>query len=255
MENKQQELPHVGCIIPCHNHAQYVQQAMKSMVEQDYPNKTLVVVDDGSSDGSFDKAKELLTEVNKEGENLIGGLIGKADTVIIRNEEPSGPSQARNKGIQLVRGVSHMIAPLDADDLYLPGKLSKSVGLMLTDPMRIGIIYTDVLIYNEMNKTYTHEYRRPYSRDVLERENIISNAPLLNLLALDKTGLYYEGLRTSEDWDLWLRITENFVALHIPEPLQVYRVTGQNATNIVNKEQWQRDWQTVYYRMQQRKGV
>jgi len=88
----------------------------------------------------------------------------------------------------------------------------------------------------------------------LEKENIISNAPLINRLALEKVGLYEENLRTSEDWDLWLRITESFVAIHVPESLQVYSVTGENATQTVNREQWEKDWRTVYYRLQQRKG-
>jgi len=226
---------------------------MTSVVNDDYPIKTLVVVDDNSTDQSLNKARELLTSVSKEDKNIIGGYIEKTPTIIIHREESGGPSAARNTGIKILQGVAHYVAPLDADDMYLPGKLSKSMAVMLTDPLRIGLVYSDVLIYNEEKSTYVHEFRRPYSREILERENIISNAPLISMLALQRVGLYCEQLRTSEDHDFWLRITEEFVAIHIPEPLQQYRVTGKNATHTVSQEQWNIDRHTVYQRMLERK--
>jgi hypothetical protein len=126
---------------------------------------------------------------------------------------------------------------------------------MIEDPQRIGLVYTDHLIHNMERETFTYEAREPYDRQRLERENIISNCPLISRLAFEQAGLYDEELRTCEDWDLYLRITEHFCAAHIPEPLQIYRVTGDNATFTVKDEVWQRNWQIVQKKMQQRNAT
>ena len=47
------------------------------------------------------------------------------------------------------------------------------------------------------------------------------------------------------DWDLQLRITRNFVGVHIPEPLSTYSITGENASDVVNMDVWQQNWQKI----------
>lgn len=247
------KLPIVCVVIPCYNHKDYIDEALQSIAEQDYPSKFVGIIDDGSSDDSYDYIKSLFTEIDeKTPENIFAGRIESLNVFLIKHDKAKGPSAARNAVIKQGWNSAHFFGVLDADDRYLPGKLSKSVAKMVLDPTRIGLVYSDVIIHNETTDTKVHEFRRPYDRMALTQENIISNAPLINKLALHNVGVYDESLRTCEDWDLWLRITEQFVAVHIPEPLQIYTVTGENATFTVQAQQWNMDYRKVQEKLKQR---
>ena len=245
-------------IIPCHNHADMICQALESILNQAAPSvKTqlkIVVVDDGSTDNPLSAIKEYYgwEEENGHGKLKMSHSGAYVDLYFIRNNEPTGPSAARNKAVKHLWEDTDAFIMLDADDLYLPDKIQKSVDKFLEDPKRIGIVYTDAIIKNLNTKTEVHEYREPFSRARLERECIISNTPLISKIALGKAGGYDETMRTCEDWDLWLRITEEFVAVHIPEPLHVYHVTGRNSTDVVPTEVWQQNWEKIRQKMMQR---
>ena len=59
-------------------------------------------------------------------------------------------------------------------------------------------------------------------------------------------------MRTCEDYDLWMRISEKYVIAHIAEALTLVRVTGDNSSFIVNQDVWQRNWSRVMEKLQQR---
>ena len=234
----------VSVIIPCHNHADMLGEAIESVVKQDYRPINIVVIDDGSDDNP----EQVVDSKSKENESD-----KELNISIIKNEFAQGPSAARNKAIKYAWEGSDVFIMLDADDRYLDGKISKSLKKYLESPEHIGIVYTDAIITNESKGTKIHEFRRPFSKDALERECIISNTPLISKQALYEAGLYDEEMRTCEDWDLWLRITESFVAVHIPEPLHIYSVTGKNSSDTVSKEVWQENWKRISEKMMQRK--
>ena len=227
--------PRVTVVIPCHNHEEFVHRAVESAIEQDYENKRVVVVDDGSTDGS----REVIDSMSKS-----------MGIETIYNNFPTGPSAARNIAIQKFWDETDFFCVLDADDTYLPGKIRLSVDIMKEDPISIGIVYADVLIINIKNGTEMLELRKPYSREEIEKECIVSNTPLINKMALDEAGLYDETMRTAEDWDLWLRITSRFLAVHIPIPLSTYSVTGFNASDTVPPEIWHKNWEKIRERIQ-----
>jgi len=224
-----------------------------SAVGQEYAHKFIAVLDDGSIDGSYETIKEMIDphEITDFPEAYTG-TIDHVPVLLIRNEKPTGPSAARNKLIKACGNQGHVFAPLDADDQFMPGKLSKCVAKMIKGPKTIGLVYTDHMIHNVERNTTTYESREPYDRNKLQRENIISNSPVINGLVFEKVGLYDEDLRTCEDWDFYLRITEHFYAIHIPEPLQVYTVTGFNATVTVDDAVWNNNWRRVQQKLQQR---
>ncbi len=230
----------VTIIIPCHNHASFLERSVDSVVTQDYENKKIIIVNDGSSDNSL----EVATDLSRRHDNI----------EVINNESPSGPSAARNGAIRHAWDDTDFFAVLDADDSYLPGKISKSVSVMAQDPHRIGLVYADVIIQNLESGSDVLETRRPYSRAELEKECIISNTPLINKLALFNCGLYDEDMRVAEDWDLWLRITESFVAVHIPEPLSTYSITGFNTSDTIHSEVWQENWAKIHERLALQRG-
>ena len=61
-------------------------------------------------------------------------------------------------------------------------------------------------------------------------------------------------MSTAEDWDLWLRITEKFIAVHLPEAISFYSVTGNNASDTVSKDVWQENWQKISNRIMKQYG-
>lgn len=253
--------PVVAVIIPCHNHGEYVGNAIKSVLAQDYESKMLAVVDDGSTDNSYDVLLGMMDEIVHEhadeetGDEVATGMCQGTPMILVRRPEAKKQAAARNVAIKLSWQTADAFCQLDADDLYLPGKLSKSVAAWQLNPMFIGLVYSDALIYDERDATLVHEFRPPYDRNQLEAENIISNAPLMSKEALAYSGLYDEDLPPCEDWDLWLRITENFVAYHIPEALQQYTVTGQNCTFTVDREKWHEQWTKVQAKLAKRKQL
>lgn len=232
--------PRVTVVIPCHNHAGFLERSVASAVSQAYPNKKIIIVDDGSTDESLSVAHSLRDKSD--------GLVE-----VIHNESPTGPSAARNIAIKQSWENTDFYCMLDADDSYIEGKISKSVDIMAKDPYNIGMVYADVLLENFSDGTISLELRRPYDRKLLECNCIISNTPLINKLAFSQAGLYDESMRTAEDWDLWLRITEHFVAIHIPEPLSTYSITGFNASDTVDKSIWEANWEKIRQRIERQK--
>jgi len=232
--------PIITVVIPCHNHADMLGFAIDSVVCQEYRPLQIIVVDDGSSDNP-----EKVVEEKSDCDVSIK---------ILRNEIAKGPSASRNMAIQEGWDETDAFMMLDADDLYLSGKISKSVEKFLEDPKTIGIVYSDAIIRNIKTKTEIYEFRKPFSREALEMECIISNTPLVSKFALSKSGGYDETMRTCEDWDLWLRITESSVAVHIPEALHVYHVTGKNSSDIVSKDVWNENWAKIADRIKQRRS-
>lgn len=231
------KLQRVAVVIPCHNHANYVVKAISSVFQQTVRPTCIVVVDDGSTDESSTKIQQVMNELDPR-DRLVHFLW---------NEKPTGPSAARNKAIKYAWDNVDYFCMLDADDLYEPTKIEKSLAIASQDE-RIGLVYSDANIVNEKLGTSVREYREPYNRVRLLQECIVSNTPLVSKLALQTVGLYDEEMRTAEDWDLWLRITRNFIAVHIPEALHMYRVTGQNSSDTVPHEVWVKNWQLIRQR-------
>lgn len=250
--------PVVAVIIANYNHKKYIKQAIDSIVEQTYPNIIVSITDDASTDDSLSFLFSFMDEIieKKEENGKYFKCKYKNHLIYISNfEENQKQAAARNNAIQCVWKEADLFMPLDADDILFPEKVEKSVGEFLKNPNFIGLVYSDVVILDEKSGVKRREYRPPYDRELLERQNIISNAPLINRDALGYAGLYDSDLPPCEDWDLWLRITENCVAIHIPEPLQQYTTTGLNCTFTVSNDRWNEQRSKVINKMLKRKQL
>jgi glycosyltransferase involved in cell wall biosynthesis len=245
--------PKVGIVIPCHNHSQYIVECIDSVINQNYINKEICIVDDGSTDNLQNVLQDKLGKMPACRDLPLGIQCFNYNGVkcnFVRNEVPQGPSASRNKGFEILSDCRYYI-PLDADDYLLEGKIRKSVEIFEEDPQNIGLVYHDVLIYNEMQGLFSHEYREPYSRRRLEQEDIITNCSMISKLALQTVGSYDPTMRTCEDFELWVRISARFMCIHLAEPLSVYRVTGKNASDTISKEVWNQNWSKVAQRIRQ----
>lgn len=121
-KNRSSLPPRISVIMPTHNRAEYIAQAVESVIAQDYPNWELIVVDDGSTDAT-------------------PSVMEKFPLPNIRylRQERQGPAAARNAAIEKARGA--LIAFLDSDDYFLPGKLSAQARLLLSRPW-LGAVHS-----------------------------------------------------------------------------------------------------------------
>ncbi len=245
--------PFVSVIIPVHNHAQWVNDAVNSVLMQDYPNKRIVLVDDGSTDGSAEVVAERLC-MNRypetQGEPWV--CLGKTmdymnikdspswagiDVLIYKFKEARGPSFARNWGIRSVWENTDIYALLDSDDMYSQGTISKSVKRIVESNGAIGAVYSD---YDTLrpDSLRLRQYKEPFSRERLVSECIVNCDSLITKAALELAGLFDETLRVTEDWDEWLRVSEGHVISHIPESLVTIRVGTHSSTSQVQQATW-----------------
>lgn len=116
--------PLVSVIVPCFNYARFVGDAIASILEQDYPNFELIVVDDGSTDDSLDIIDKAIKDCAK------ASLVRNVEVVSQHN---AGVSAALNYG--LTRANGEFVATFDADDLMVPGRLSLQVAYLKDNPV------------------------------------------------------------------------------------------------------------------------
>ena len=250
-------LPSVTILIANYNDEKYIDRCIESAVNQDYPGRlNICIVDDGSTDSSW---KIISSYFNQEDGKLLEksncGRFGNTNLIAIKGEN-GGPSFARNIGITQTIEDTDIYAILDSDDEMYEDKVSTCVSLFQKGDGMIGVVYADYDTINVETGKIIREFKEPYSRKRLVRECIVHSGSLILKEALqnvlEETGYYDETMRTCEDYDLWMRISEKYIIAHVPKSLTKVRVTGDNSSFIVNQEIWQKNWSRVVEKMQQR---
>jgi glycosyltransferase involved in cell wall biosynthesis len=126
--NKNSDLPLVTIVMPSYNQARYLDKAIQSVLDQDYPNIEFLVVDGGSKDDSA----EVIRKYHKANpERLVWWV----------SEKDNGQADAINKGCKRARG--EIIAWLNSDDIYLDGAVSKAVNVLKENP-DLGLVYGNI---------------------------------------------------------------------------------------------------------------
>jgi glycosyltransferase involved in cell wall biosynthesis len=189
----------VSVVITTYNRRQYVRAALESVLAQDYRDKEIIVIDDGSTDGSADELSGLpLQYVWKEN----GGI-----------------SSARNLGISLSKG--DLIAFLDVDDLWKKNKLSTQVRLMGEEASPVS--YTDEVWMRNgkwLNQCHRHrKYSGMIYRHCLPLCIISPSSALVGREVFNEVGLFDESLPVCEDYDMWLRVACRYPIVFIDRPL------------------------------------
>lgn len=244
--------PVVAVIIANRNYNEWVVGAIQSAewCSSHFHDLHIIVADDGSTDDSVSQ----ILEHKSDSANDITLL------VLDENEEVSarvgrGPSYARNRAIEFALEVINpdVFMMLDADDEFHPDKIRSSLDAYLTDPDLIGVVYSDYEIIGPEGSNYTHkEFKEPFSKERLLQENIVHSCSLVSKKAILECGMYDESLRTCEDYDLWCKISQKFVIVHIPEILMTVRTTGLNSTFTVPMSTWNENLNTVRKRYVQK---
>jgi len=215
-----QEDPLFSVVIPAYNAENFICEALDSVAGQTISDYEVVVVDDGSTDGTFRKiaswAKEhplVKLRIIKQTNKGIGG--------------------ARNTGVQKAYGM--YVAFLDADDVWLEKKLEVVADYIKSKPSVDMICHDEwVETDNARRKRLTYGPDATY-RDLLFNGNCIStSATVVRRQKILEIGGFSEDMRFNgvEDYDLWLRLAQaNYCIEYLHKILGVYRVWGQGITN------------------------
>jgi glycosyltransferase involved in cell wall biosynthesis len=199
--------PPVSVVIPAYNAARFVGAAVQSTLAQTVTALEVIVVDDGSTDGTVE---------------CLAPFAGQVTVESIPN---GGVSHARNRGAALARG--EWLAFLDADDLWRPDKIERQlaragagVGLIYSDRTNIG----DRGDVPELQSRVTPMYEGDvFARLLLEGNFVTSSSVMMPRALFERLGGFDETLTASEDWDLWLRVAATSRVALVREPLVAYR--------------------------------
>lgn len=202
------ENPLVSVIIPNYNHARFLGDAIRSVLEQTYRPVEIIVVDDGSTDNSGEVAA------------------GFGEQIRYIYQTNAGLSAARNTGLRAAKGS--LIGVLDADDMYEPMFLDTLVNALKFDPDADGV-YCGYQFVDETNNLLPQVENRPVpSADLftalLDGNFFVPESVFLRRYVYDDIGFFDESLRACEDWDVWLRAAKKFRLIHSPHILTRHRV-------------------------------
>jgi glycosyltransferase involved in cell wall biosynthesis len=210
--------PLISIIIPTYNSAQYLPEALNSALAQSYTPIEILVIDDGSTD------------------NTARVMSDYADATIYVRQPQSGPSKARNRGIEKAKGA--YTAFLDADDIWLPQKLETQMRVLEQDPMAAMVYSRSTHFHDRTGKVLRVFPKEMHSGMLFD---VLLAAPLLLLSSvvvrtkiLKELGGFDECLKTAEDTHLYLRIAHQHRIIGVPEVLVRRRIHDSNLSNQVD---------------------
>jgi hypothetical protein len=197
----------VSVIIPAYNQGHYLAEAIQSVLNQNYADFEILVVDDGSTDNTADIANSLTDE-----------------RVRYIYQDNKGLSAARNTGIR--HAIGKYITYLDSDDMFLPKSLDTLVEALDKNPV-YGFAAGRAIPIDEYNNPIGEIIGDPLLEDI---NHLLLGNPfqvgsvLLDIMWQTKVGLFDETLRSYEDWDMWIRLARaNCPMTRVAEPVFLYR--------------------------------
>ena len=209
--------PLVTVLIPCFNYAAYVADAIKSVLEQDYPCFEVVVIDDGSTDSSLQEIEKAVAAYQPR------SLAVRVEVISQINQ---GVSAALNAGLAAARGK--YIATFDADDLMPPGRLSLQVDYLDRNP-EVGCLGGLAIRIDEAGELLPKKSKRRAVKRYTFDEALASalvvggNIAVYRRDAMEKAGGYDPTIRV-QDFQMTLRVAHaGYYVDILPEVVTLYR--------------------------------
>ncbi|MDG2255714.1 MAG: glycosyltransferase family A protein [Opitutaceae bacterium] len=228
----------VCIIMPMFNSEKYLEDSIRSILDQDISDWNLILIDDGS----IDQTVKIAESFAEKHENI----------TLITGHQQKGPSKLRNIGIQKCR--SEFIAFLDSDDMMSPNSLSSRIAAIKSDPLAIGS-YSPVSLIdpNGLKLDLNGTKKEIVNFCDLAGNLFITSCILVRANQIKKLGGFDTNLLYGEDWDLWLRLTRlGYYIKCAPQSHIQYRQHPQShshsnlhrdfkAREAVSKIAWMRD--------------
>lgn len=224
----------VSVVIPCYNAAPYIGATIRSVLAQQRANMEIIVVDDGSSDGSLELVRAQFPQVR---------ALSQAN---------QGVAAARNHGLREARAT--WVAFVDADDIWLPGKLEAQFALMASVP-GCRMSYTAWQVWPSQQPEPEPGYLARLAARAADEaawrgasgwiypqlllDCVVWTSTVLAERALfEQVGGFDTTLRVGEDYDLWLRASRVTQILRVPRPYALYRMHPASITRSLPAENY-----------------
>lgn len=210
--------PLVSILMPAYNQADYVAEALDSLLAQSYDRWEVAVVDDGSPDGVAD---------------VVRPYVEKDKRIRFYHTENGGVSAARNFAASVTSG--ELMLPLDADDLLEPQFIEKCVSEFVGNP-ETRLVYTDWEWFGAEKGGFDNRYRG-YTRLLVD--NVINATAMYRRADFLRVGGYDTQIPYGyEDWEFWIRMLNNEARVcRIPEKLFKYRIKGVSRNSVMKQEE------------------
>ena len=209
--------PLISIIITVYNYEQYVAECLMSCVEQDYPNLEIIVVDDCSTDRSYEVAQKFHRHIK-----------------LLKSDKNRGYSHCKNIGIRKAKG--EFIVFIDADDVLIPDSIERRYQEFEKDS-RIDFVHAQAWRWRyKKGKWQKDGYRK--------KAKIHAQTVMMRRKVFKEYGLFYEKLRSKADKEMWYRLgihedspfpklikpkkVKIFVALYRKHDLQMHKVRKKN---------------------------
>jgi glycosyltransferase involved in cell wall biosynthesis len=222
-------LPLVSIVTPSFNQVRFLEETMRSALEQDYPRIEYIVMDGGSTDGSV--------EIIKKYEAHLAYWESTAD---------KGQTDAINKGFG--RASGEMLAWLNSDDLLLPGAVSSAVRFLQAHP-EVGMVYGDAIFINAEGEKIGNFSAAQTDLKRLQRGyvHIPQQAAFFRADLWHKVGPLDTSFYFAMDYDLWVRLAREAQLLYVPELWASFRLHGDTKTIAEDDRCWP-EMLRVHYR-------
>jgi glycosyltransferase involved in cell wall biosynthesis len=200
-------VPKVSVIIPAYNAAKHVRRTLESVFNQTYRDFEVIVVDDGSTDGTVDILKSY------------------GDRVRWTIQQHQGQAYAINCGVGMAHG--EYIAYFDADDLMMPTKLQVQADYLDAHP-DVDVVYTDLYETSQQGERKLSRYA-PLDPFALLQTCCVCRITIMHRRdCVEKVGIFDGTLTGTDDWDMWVRMSERCTMVHIGQTLSEYLIHGEN---------------------------
>lgn len=209
----------VSVIIPMYNSEKTIKRALDSVINQDYKNFEIIVVNDGSIDGSRNIVEEYIK-------------VNDAYNIRLINQDNAGVSIARNNGIKMASG--DYVALLDSDDYWEKNKLYEQIKILESnhDIYLLGTWTKTIKEKENVNKIKYISFRRLLFRNVFTTSSVIIRKDVFSSIGYFNTSKKY-----SEDYDLWLRIGKKHKMAFYTDELTYYSTgTMGLSSKLINME-------------------
>lgn len=220
-------LPLVSVITPCLNRAQFIADAIESVLMQDYPHVDHIIMDGASTDGTVD---------------ILRCYEGR---IRWYSEPDRGQSHCLNKLLRLVEG--DIVGWLNSDDFYYPGAISRAVQIFSKDPGLDAIYGCCTLVDVGGRKIGMHAAKLFSLRRLIYYDSgyIPPQAFFLHRRAIERVGDFDESLRYALDYDWLIRLGQTSVVRHVPEIFGAFRRHEDATQNMEFRRAYSRETHQV----------